>query len=40
MIGCMALSAAQIERTFLSNASQRNQPDPLPAILLGQLGID
>jgi predicted N-acetyltransferase YhbS len=40
VIGYVALSAAQIERAFLPKASQRNQPDPLPAILLGQLGVD
>lgn len=38
--GYVALSAAQIERAFLSKAQQRNRPDPLPAILLGQLAVD
>ncbi len=38
--GYVALSTAQIERAFLPKAAQRNQPDPLPAILLGQLAID
>jgi predicted N-acetyltransferase YhbS len=40
LIGLIALSAAQIERGFLPKSAQRNQPDPLPAILLGQLAID
>lgn len=38
--GCVALCAAQIERGFLPKSAQRNQPDPLPAILLGQLAVD
>jgi predicted N-acetyltransferase YhbS len=38
--GCVALCAAQIERAFLPKSAQRNQPDPLPAILLGQLAVD
>jgi len=38
--GYVALSAAQIEREYLPKAARRNQPDPLPAILLGQLAID
>jgi predicted N-acetyltransferase YhbS len=40
IVGCVALSAAQIERAFLPKSAQRNQPDPLPAILLGQLAVD
>jgi len=40
VIGYVTLSAAQIERAFLPKPAQRNQPDPLPAILLGQLAID
>lgn len=40
IIGYVSLSTAQIERAFLPKAAQRNQPDPLPAILLGQLAID
>jgi predicted N-acetyltransferase YhbS len=39
-VGCVALSAAQIERAFLPRSAQRNQPDPLPAVLLGQLAVD
>lgn len=38
--GYVSLSAAQIEREFLPKAAQRNQPSPLPAILLGQLAVD
>lgn len=40
IVGCVALCAAQIQREFLPKSAQRNQPDPLPAVLLGQLGID
>lgn len=38
--GFVALSTAQIERAFLPKSQQRNRPDPLPAILLGQLAVD
>jgi predicted N-acetyltransferase YhbS len=38
--GYVALSAAQIERAYLPRPQQRNQPDPLPATLLGQLAVD
>jgi predicted N-acetyltransferase YhbS len=38
--GCLSLSAAQIQREFLPKSAQRNQPDPVPAVLLGQLAID
>ena len=31
---------AQVERAWLANADRRNQPDPIPALLLGQLAID
>lgn len=40
LIGFVSLSAAQIERAWLPKAQQRNRPDPLPAILLGQLAVD
>lgn len=40
IVGYVSLSAAQIERAFLSKADQRNRPDPLPALLLGQLAVD
>ena len=38
--GYVSLSAAQIEREHLAKAQQRNQPDPVPALLLGQLAVD
>jgi predicted N-acetyltransferase YhbS len=40
LAGYISLSAAQIERSYLPKAAQRNQPDPIPAILLGQLAVD
>ncbi len=39
-VGFVSLSAAQIARAYLAKPGQRNQPDPLPAILLGQLAVD
>jgi GNAT superfamily N-acetyltransferase len=38
--GFVALSAGQIERAHLPKPLQRNRPDPLPMILLGQLAVD
>jgi predicted N-acetyltransferase YhbS len=38
--GYVSLSAAQIERAHLPKSSQRNRPDPIPALLLGQLAVD
>jgi predicted N-acetyltransferase YhbS len=38
--GYVSLSTAQIERAWLAKAQQRNRPDPIPAMLLGQLAID
>jgi len=40
IVGFVTLSAAQIERAVLPRAQQRNQPDPVPATLLGQLAVD
>lgn len=40
IIGYVTLSAAHIERAYLPKAQQRNRPDPVPAILLGQLAVD
>jgi predicted N-acetyltransferase YhbS len=40
VVGCVSLCAAQIERAFLPKSAQRNQPDPMAAILLGQLAVD
>lgn len=39
VVGYVALSAAQIERAYLPKA-QRNRPDPVPVLLLGQLAVD
>lgn len=38
--GYVSLSAASIERAHLPKAGQRNRPDPVPALLLGQLAVD
>lgn len=38
--GFISLSTGQIERVYLPKAVQRNQPDPLGVILLGQLAVD
>ncbi len=38
--GHVSLSAASIERAHLAKSSQRNRPDPVPALLLGQLAVD
>jgi predicted N-acetyltransferase YhbS len=38
--GYISLSAAQIEREHLPKQHQRNKPDPVPALLLGQLAVD
>ncbi|NUJ81752.1 GNAT family N-acetyltransferase [Methylocystis sp. FS] len=40
IVGYVALSAAQIERAYLPKAQQRNRPDPVPVLLLGQLAVD
>lgn len=40
IIGYVTLSSGQIERAFLPKPRQRNQPDPLPVTLLGQLAVD
>ena len=40
IVGYVSLSAAQIDRTFLPKSVQRNRPDPVPALLLGQLAVD
>lgn len=39
IVGYVTLSAAQIERAFMSKSHQRNKPDPVPATLLGQLAV-
>ncbi len=38
--GFVSLSATQIERSWLPKTATRNKPDPMPAILLGQLAVD
>ncbi len=40
IVGYVTLSASQIERAFLPKPQQRNRPDPVPVILLGQLAVD
>jgi predicted N-acetyltransferase YhbS len=40
IVGYVTLSTAQIERAYLPKAAGRNQPDPVPAILLGQIAVD
>lgn len=40
IVGFVSLSAGQIEREFLPRPAQRNSPNPLPIILLGQLAVD
>jgi predicted N-acetyltransferase YhbS len=40
IVGDVSLSTAQVERAWLPKAQQRDRPDPLPAILLGQLAVD
>lgn len=39
IVGFVALSAGQIERSYLPKPAQRNRPDPLPVMLLGQLAV-
>jgi GNAT superfamily N-acetyltransferase len=40
IVGYVTLSPSQIERAFLPKPQQRNRPDPVPAMLLGQLAVD
>ncbi|RUM94629.1 MAG: GNAT family N-acetyltransferase [Thiothrix sp.] len=40
IVGFVSLSSAQIERSYLAKTQQRNQPDPIPVTLLGQLAIN
>jgi GNAT superfamily N-acetyltransferase len=39
IIGFVALSAGQIERSALPKPHRRHKPDPVPATLLGQLAV-
>ncbi len=36
----MTLAAGQIEREYLPKSTQRNRPEAIPVILLGQLDVD
>ena len=38
--GFVSLSAASVERGHLAKDQQRNRPDPVPALLIGQLAVD
>ncbi len=40
VIAFVALSAGQVRRGLLPKPAQRNQPDPLPVLVLGQLAVD
>lgn len=40
IVGFVSLSSAQIERAHLAKSHRRNQPDPVPVTLLGQLAVD
>jgi GNAT superfamily N-acetyltransferase len=40
IVGYVTLSASQIERAFLPKPQQRHRPDPVHAMLLGQLAVD
>jgi GNAT superfamily N-acetyltransferase len=40
VIGYVTLAAGQIERGFLARPAQRNRPEAIPVILLGQLALD
>lgn len=40
IVAYVSMSAAQIERSHLAKASQRNAPAAIPVILLGQLAVD
>lgn len=40
IVGDVSPSTAQVERAWLPKVQHRHRPDPLPAILLGQLAVD
>ena len=40
VIGYYCLSSAAIDRIELPKSRQRNMPDPIPAVLIGRLGVD
>jgi len=40
IVGYVSLTVGQIERAYLPRSRQRNMPDPVPILLLGQLAVD
>lgn len=40
VVAFVSISAAEARRAHFPKALQRNQPDPLPAFLIGQLAVD
>lgn len=40
IVGYVTLATGQIEREYLAKSKQRNMPDPVPVLVLGQLAID
>jgi predicted N-acetyltransferase YhbS len=40
IVGYVALSAGQVQRDILPRSEQRNRPNDMPVILLGQLAVD
>jgi len=40
VVAFISLTTAEIYRQYLPRPQQRNKPDPVPAILLGQLAVD
>lgn len=40
IVAYISLTAAEIKREYLPKAQQRNRPENIPAVLLGQLAVD
>ncbi len=40
IVGYVSLANTEIRRSLLAKKNQRNMPDPVPALLLGQLAVD
>lgn len=40
IVGYVSLANTEIRRSLLTKKYQRNMPDPVPAVLLGQLAVD
>ena len=40
IVGYVSLANTEIRRSLLTKKYQRNMPDPIPALLLGQLAVD